>query len=127
MLQHNNVHGLCKTIVWENYMSYYISTVVKPCFILAQYFNIWKGKSISVKSVKTLWPAKNLVSLATQAVAMSNSLKQKKFCCLFESNSFFYLTYHMHFKTKKVLFWASTAQRPTIQAAEFNCVDFVCA
>lgn len=40
MLQHNNVHGLRKTVVWENYMPYYISTVVKPCFILAQYFDI---------------------------------------------------------------------------------------
>lgn len=93
MLQHNNVHGLCKTIVWENYMPYYISTVVKPCFILAQYFDIWKGKSISVKSVKTLWPAKKfglignpsgrnvkLFEAKKYLLLIICTLKQKKYC-----------------------------------------------
>ena len=38
MPQHK-VHGLPKSMVWEN-----ISTAASPCFILAQYFDIWKYK-----------------------------------------------------------------------------------
>lgn len=103
MLQHNNVHGLCKTIVWENYMPYYISTVVKPCFILAQYFNIWKGKSISVKSVKTLWPAKKFGLIGNPSGRNAKLFEAKKYLLLIWKQQFFFISLIiiMHFKTKK--------------------------
>lgn len=92
MLQHNNVHGLCKTIVWENYMPYYISTVVKPCFILAQYFDIWKGKSISVKSVKTLWPAKKFGLIGNPSGHNVKLFEAKKYLLLIWKQQFFFIS-----------------------------------
>lgn len=90
MLQHNNVHGLCKTIVWENYMPYYISTVVKPCFI--QYFDIWKGKSISVKSVKTLWPAKKIWSHWQPKRSQCQTLWSKKIFAAYLKATVFFIS-----------------------------------
>lgn len=70
-------------------MPYYISTVVKPCFILAQYFDIWKGKSISVKSVKTLWPAKKFGLIGNPSGRNVKLFEAKKNLLLIWKQQFF--------------------------------------
>lgn len=75
-------------------MPYYISTVVKPCFILAQYFDIWKGKSISVKSVKTLWPAKKFGLIGNPSGRNAKLFEAKKIFAAYLKATVFFLTYH---------------------------------